>query len=320
MRRWRGWRVRRSVRTLVGLGMAGLLAAILVGPRAAAQRDFYLDRLRSGQEALRSGDAVGAADELRVAAFGFLDSPMLLEEALAHLALAQAALHRAADLDTNLARFMEIEERFHSWSSVKVDPATRSAFERLLALKLGGEAPLRSFLTVKRPDPPPPPSPRPEATPPPEPTSSPKATPSPEPTPTPMSPPEHPAVPAVPGTTAETALPDQPAVLAAVEYWAASWSSRDVAAYLACYSGDFRPAGDASRGAWEGQRRARILGTRRIEIVLSDLQVSWLEAGDARVKFRQTYKSERFSDTTRKVLVLRKGTDGWKIVTEEVDG
>jgi ketosteroid isomerase-like protein len=295
-----------SVRRLVGLGMAGLLAAILVGPRAAAQGDFYLARLRSGQEAFRSGDAAGAADEFRVAAFGLLDSPVLLEEALAHLALAQAALRRAADLDANLVRFMGIEERFHAWSSVKVDPATRSAFERLLATKLGGEAPLRRFLTVKTPDPPVP-SPRPEATPPPEPT------------PPPMSPPEHPLAPAVPGTTAETARPDQPAVLAAVELWAAAWSSRDVAAFLACYSGDFRPASDASRGVWEGQRRARILGARQIEIVLSDLQVSWLEAGDARVRFRQTYKSERFSDTTSKVLVLRKETDGWRIVTEEVE-
>jgi ketosteroid isomerase-like protein len=289
-----------SVRRLVGLGMAGLLAAILVGPRAAAQGDFYLARLRSGQEAFRSGDAAGAADELRVAAFGLLDSPVLLEEALAHLALAQAALRRAADLDANLVRFMGIEERFHAWSSVKVDPATQSAFERLLATKLGGEAPLRRFLTVKTPDPPAP-SPGPEATPP------------------PMSPPEHPLAPAVPGTTAETARPDQPAVLAVVELWAAAWSSRDVAAYLACYSGDFRPASDASRRAWEGQRRARILGARQIEIVLSDLQVSWLEAGDVRVRFRQTYKSERFSDTTSKVLVLRKETDGWRIVTEEVE-
>lgn len=295
-----------SVRRLVGLGMAGLLAAILVGPRAAAQGDFYLARLRSGQEAFRSGDAAGAADELRVAAFGLLDFPVLLEEALAHLALAQAALRRAADLDANLVRFMGIEERFHAWSSVKVDPATQSAFERLLATKLGGEAPLRRFLTVKTPDPPAP-SPGPEATPPPEPT------------PPPMSPPEHPLAPVVLGPTAETARPDQPAVLAVVELWAAAWSSRDVAAYLACYSGYFRPAGDASRGAWEGQRRARILGARQIEIVLSDLQVSWLEAGDVRVSFRQTYKSERFSDTTSKVLVLRKETDGWRIVTEEVE-
>ncbi len=301
-----------SVKRLVWLGMVGLLTVILVGPRAAAQGDFYLARLRSGQEAFRSGNAVEAANELRIAAFGLLDSPVLLEEALAHLALAQAALRRAADLDANLVRFMGIEERFHAWSSVKVDPATQSAFERLLATKLGGEAPLRRFLTVKTPDPPAP-SPGPEVTPPPE------ATPAPEPTPPPMSPPEHPLAPAVPGPTAETARPDQPAVLAVVELWAAAWSSRDVAAYLACYSGNFRPATDASRGAWEGQRRARILGARQIEIVLSDLQVSWLEVGDARVRFRQTYKSERFSDTTSKVLVLRKETDGWRIVTEEVE-
>jgi len=113
--------------------------------------------------------------------------------------------------------------------------------------------------------------------------------------------------------------PDLAGVLAAVKGWATAWSSRDVPAYLACYSGVFRPAGGVSREAWGRERRERILGARRIEVSLARQKVSPLEGGQARVRFRQTFKSELLNRTTGKELVLRKEGDGWKILTEEVE-
>ena len=74
-----------------------------------------------------------------------------------------------------------------------------------------------------------------------------------------------------------------------------------------------------SREAWGRERRERILGARRIEVSLARQKVSPLEGGQARVRFRQTFKSELLNRTTGKQLVLRKEGDGWKILTEEVE-
>jgi hypothetical protein len=127
------------------------------------------------------------------------------------------------------------------------------------------------------------------------------------------------SAPVATGAPAGAVGPDLAGVLAAVKGWATAWSSRDVPAYLACYSGVFRPAGGVSREAWGRERRERILGARRIEVSLARQKVSPLEGGQARVRFRQTFKSELLNRTTGKELVLRKEGDGWKILTEEVE-
>ena len=54
---------------------------------------------------------------------------------------------------------------------------------------------------------------------------------------------------------------------------------------------------------------------RFIEVDLSELTVS-VQDDTAVVEFRQVYRSDRYTDTTRKSLHLRLTDEGWKIVRE----
>jgi tetratricopeptide (TPR) repeat protein len=94
-------------------------------------QDFYEQQLRAGKEDRAAGKLVEAADELRIASFGFLDRPLLLSESLANLALVQQALGYPAVAQT-VDRFVDVERRFASWVPSATDQPTRAAFEQLL--------------------------------------------------------------------------------------------------------------------------------------------------------------------------------------------
>ena len=117
-------------------------------------------------------------------------------------------------------------------------------------------------------------------------------------------------------TTAMTAgTTDTAPIRQAVEDWAAAWSKRDVAAYLAAYAAEFRPAGKLSREAWEAQRRQRIEGTTLIRIEIDALAIE--PAGDkATARFVQRYQSDKLSSTDRKVLELVRRDGRWLIAAE----
>jgi ketosteroid isomerase-like protein len=106
---------------------------------------------------------------------------------------------------------------------------------------------------------------------------------------------------------------------AAVQNWAAAWSSKDLKAYFNAYSKDFDPAGGASRSAWEAERRARIEGKSKISVRLEGLQVV-VNGNKATAKFRQDYRANGIAISSRKTLELVKRGDSWKITREAVGG
>lgn len=120
---------------------------------------------------------------------------------------------------------------------------------------------------------------------------------------------------AKPGRTPE-APSDQRDVSAAIERWAAAWSRKDVGAYLAAYAKDFVVPRGQSRRRWEAQRRARIVGKSRIEVKIEALQIS-VSGNTATARFRQQYRSNRYSDTTDKTLTLVKNNRQWLIQREQ---
>src|SRR5207253_6274552 len=63
-----------------------LIPALLCVTAAHAADDFYEDQLQNAKTDLAAGRTAQAGDELRIAAFGFLDRPPLLIEALVRLA------------------------------------------------------------------------------------------------------------------------------------------------------------------------------------------------------------------------------------------
>jgi len=106
------------------------------------------------------------------------------------------------------------------------------------------------------------------------------------------------------------------AVQAAIEQWSEAWAARDVEKYLAGYAENFKPAG-MSRAKWEAQRKERIGRAQSIEVKVSDLKVKLTDDSHASATFRQDYRSDAYSDSTRKTLKLEKTGDAWLIVGEQ---
>ena len=120
--------VRRSL--LVRILVAATTILALAGPLAA--EDFYEQQLRLGKADMLAGRVPQASDELRISAFGFLDRPPLLVEALVRLTLAQSALSQSSAVSQTLNRLLEVERRFPAYASSAIEPQTRAAFEALL--------------------------------------------------------------------------------------------------------------------------------------------------------------------------------------------
>lgn len=111
-----------------------LVVAVALGSASAlpAADPFYDGMLAEGREALARGDLPSALLELEIAAFGLLEDPPRLADALTHLALAQAAAGQERALEATLERVLEVESRFGGYRQAEIPAATRHRFEELL--------------------------------------------------------------------------------------------------------------------------------------------------------------------------------------------
>ncbi|MBE0598610.1 MAG: outer membrane protein transport protein [Desulfuromonadales bacterium] len=103
-----------------------------------------------------------------------------------------------------------------------------------------------------------------------------------------------------------------------LQQWAGSWSSQHLAAYLACYSERFRPAGNLTPSAWREQRRQRLAQPEWIEVTLKELRFLPWQGEAARVEVVQEYRSSHYHDQVRKRLDLVQENGRWRIVAEYV--
>ena len=135
-------------------------------------------------------------------------------------------------------------------------------------------------------------------------TPIPTATPAPTlaPTPSPV------AKPANDGALAE--------VTTAVDSWAEAWGKKDVPGYLAAYSKNFHTPKGERFADWAKERHDRILGPKSIDVRVADLKIEFTDNDTAKVRFRQSYKSDRLSSTTGKTLILEKTGNRWLIIEE----
>lgn len=113
---------------------------------------------------------------------------------------------------------------------------------------------------------------------------------------------------------------DSEVLIKAVDRWAKAWSDNDTATYFAHYSPDFDPPGNMSRAAWEAQRKARIAKPRKIEVKIESPEVVFTGQNSATVTFRQHYRSDTFSTSGTKILVMVKQGDRWLIKRERFKG
>ena len=147
---------------------AALTAGVFVALASAASgqtvsEDFSETRLREGKEAYDDHRPLEAVNQLRIAAFGFLERPALLCESLIYLAVADEAAERHGDAQATVDRLLEIQRTIPACAEAKVSPAVRSTFEtRFRQLLPGSVPPAAPPKGTPLPRPPPPaPTPRP---------------------------------------------------------------------------------------------------------------------------------------------------------------
>lgn len=101
-------------------------------------------------------------------------------------------------------------------------------------------------------------------------------------------------------------------VRAALDTWAAAWSSQDVPGYLAAFAPNFENADGLGRKAWERQRKERIEAPKSIDVKLSNVQIT-MKSDEATAVFRQAYKSDVLSNVSTKTMKLSKVGGRWLI-------
>ena len=126
-----------------------VLIAFLVAAPLLAADDFYEQQLRAGKADFQASRVPQAADEFRIASFGLMQQPVLLQEALARLAIAQNSLGQTDDLKKTIDRFIDVEQRFGPYAGVNLDPPIRAKFEEMIARQVPRST-LQSIPTLAR--------------------------------------------------------------------------------------------------------------------------------------------------------------------------
>ncbi|BCL75729.1 hypothetical protein JHS3_14650 [Jeongeupia sp. HS-3] len=151
-----------------------------------------------------------------------------------------------------------------------------------------------------------------------KPLATPAPTPAPPPKPTPLATPAPTPVPTPTPAPKPVVDERQQDVIAAVQRWAQMWARQNVSGYLGAYAKNYAPAGQ-SHADWAKERRDRVAAPKSIEVKLSDIRVDFSDDKTAKVRLRQSYRSERLSSTTGKTLVLEKSGGDW-LIREERSG
>ena len=128
-----------------------------------------------------------------------------------------------------------------------------------------------------------------------------------------------------PAVAAVKPAPEKPApgasasseVIAAVNAWAQAWSKKDADAYLAFYASDFKTPAGESRADWEKGRRSRISAPKSISVAIASPKVTMSGPNEAKITFRQTYRSDVLKNTSNKTLVMVKADGRWRIQQEK---
>jgi len=108
------------------------------------------------------------------------------------------------------------------------------------------------------------------------------------------------------------------AIELAINQWASAWSSKDVEGYISSYADDFKPSRGLSKNKWEKQRRERLANPAFIKITLVNLNIEINDNGFAKIRFKQEYKSDTYSDEVEKEITVMMFKDKWLITRERV--
>ena len=105
-----------------------------------------------------------------------------------------------------------------------------------------------------------------------------------------------------------------------IKGWSESWQSKNLEEYFSYYQEDFTPNTFNNNELWIKDRSRKILGKSAIEIDIKDLSIIFdINEGERAIaEFIQYYKSESYTDTVTKKVILKKFGSQWKIVSEDI--
>jgi len=101
--------------------------------------------------------------------------------------------------------------------------------------------------------------------------------------------------------------------------WARAWSAKDVDLYLSKYAEDFKtPNGDAL-ALWQALRKQKISSQGKILVEIEDIKVTMKNENLARIQFKQKYTSDKLTEESSKLLLVKKTNGKW-FIQEEASG
>ena len=103
-----------------------------------------------------------------------------------------------------------------------------------------------------------------------------------------------------------------------VNLWGAAWSEQNVPQYLSNYSDEFVITAPINRREWENLRRERLTRPRFIDIQIFHEGMEVTAEDTIEVLFTQTYRSNLYRDSTRKLLRIKREVQGWRIIEEKL--
>ncbi len=113
---------------------------------------------------------------------------------------------------------------------------------------------------------------------------------------------------------------NNPEIVETVEAWAKAWSDKNVSAYLGFYAPDFETPKGMKRQAWESQRKERLKSAKFIQVAVAQPKVTVSGDDEAKVVFRQNYRSNTLKSSGHKTLHLVKADGKWLIKSERNGG
>lgn len=99
-----------------------------------------------------------------------------------------------------------------------------------------------------------------------------------------------------------------------VEKWRTAWSSKDIETYISCYSPTFTN-GKLNIEGWKKRKIDLNQKYNFIQVNIHNIIVEWTNAG-ADVSFFQSYRSDKFETSGKKLLKLVYNDDKWLIQKE----
>ena len=100
-----------------------------------------------------------------------------------------------------------------------------------------------------------------------------------------------------------------------IQAWASAWEKKNISSYTSFYSKEYKGTQN-HRGAWEASRQQAFKNNKNISIKLSNIKKHQSGKSKVEVNFTQEYKSDGYTDTGIKELLLEKKGKSWKIIKE----